>query len=196
VDWLITDQLRLAVAGALYSWETPLRAELHGITADEYSAKATYRWHESRSVTASFAFQPFTDGNRRISAGSTYKERLINLPGFDLTGSAEAYTSRNTRRDAPYYNPRRDLSVTGGVLAEHVLWRRYENSFVQALRADAGLYSEAGFRNNWIATIEYQHRWRFDPLTESHYGVMWSRRVYDGSPEKSLTLIVGLTQRL
>src|SRR4029077_1353001 len=33
VDGLASDQLRLAVAGALYSWDTPLRAELRGITA-------------------------------------------------------------------------------------------------------------------------------------------------------------------
>jgi biofilm PGA synthesis protein PgaA len=43
-------------------WDTPLRALLFGITADEYAAKATYRWHESRSLVASFAM-PFTDGN-------------------------------------------------------------------------------------------------------------------------------------
>ena len=60
VDWLVTDQMRLAFAGELYSWDTPLRALLFGITADEYSAKATYRWHESRSLAASFAYLPFT----------------------------------------------------------------------------------------------------------------------------------------
>jgi len=34
-----------------------------------------------------------------------------------------------------------------------------------------------------------------DPLTEFRYGVLLSRRVYDGSVEKSVTLVVGLTQR-
>ena len=195
LDWIATDEIRLALAGEIYSWDTPLRALLHGITSDEVSTKATYRWHESRSVAASFAYQPFTDGNQRFSGGVSYKERLINIPHFDLTANAEAYASSNSRRNAPYYNPRNDLSVTGGLLAEHVLWRSYENSLVQALKVDGGLYSEAGFRDNWIATINYEHRWRFDPLTEFHYGVLLSRRVYDGSVEKSVTLVVGLTQR-
>ena len=87
------------------------------------------------------------------------------------------------------------MSVTGGLLAEHVLWRRYEDSFVQALKVDGGLYSEKGFGDNWIATIDYEHRWRFDPLTEFRYGVQLSRRVYDGVAEKSVTLVAGLTQR-
>ena len=119
VDWLVTDQVRLAFAGELYSWDTPLRALLFGITADEYATKATYRWHESRSLAASFAYMPFTDGNQRFAGGMTFKERLINLPGFDLTGLAEAYASSNNQPNAPYYNPTRDLSLTGGLLAEH-----------------------------------------------------------------------------
>jgi biofilm PGA synthesis protein PgaA len=196
VDWLVTDEVRLAAAAQLYSWDTPLRALLFGITADEYSARATYRWHESRSLAATFAYLPFTDGNQRFTGGVTFRERLINLPGFDLTALAEAYASSNNLPNAPYYNPARDLSLTGGVLAEHVLWRRYDTSLVQALTVDAGLYSEYGFPDNWIGTLNYEHRWRFDPLTEFRYGVLLTRRVYDGSVENTLTFIVGLRQRI
>jgi biofilm PGA synthesis protein PgaA len=196
IDWLVTDQVRLAFSGELYSWDTPLRALLFGITADEYAVKATYRWHESRSLAGTFAYLPFTDGNQRFTGGVTFKERLINLPGFDLTGLAEAYASSNNQPNAPYYNPARDLSLTGGMLAEHVLWRRYDTSLVQALLVDGGLYSEYGFSDNWIGTLTYEHRWHFDPLTEFRYGVMLTRRVYDGSVENTLMFIVGLRQRI
>ena len=196
VDWLVTDQVRLAFTGELYSWDTPLRALLFGITADEYAAKATYRWHESRSLSGSFAYMPFTDGNQRFTGGVNFKQRLINLPGFDLTGLAEGYASSNDRPNAPYYNPTRDLALTGGLLAEHLLWRRYDNSLMQALTVDAGLYSEYGFGDNWIGTVNYEHRWRFDPLTEFHYGIMLTRRIYDGSVENTLMFIVGLRQRI
>jgi biofilm PGA synthesis protein PgaA len=197
VDWMVTDQVRLAFSGELYSWDTPLRALLFGISADEYAAKATYRWHESRSLAATFAYMPFTDGNQRFTGGATFKERLINLPHFDLTGLAEAYASSNSLGpNAPYYNPTRDLSLTGGFLAEHMLWRRYDTSLVQALLVDGGLYSEYGFSDNWIGTLSYEHRWRFDPLTEFRYGVMLTRRVYDGSVENTLMFIVGLRQRI
>ena len=196
VDWMVTDQVRLAFSGELYSWDTPLRALLFGITANEYAAKATYRWHESRSLSGSFAYLPFTDGNQRFTGGLNFKQRLINLPGFDLTGLAEGYASSNNQPNAPYYNPTRDLALTGGLLAEHLLWRRYDNSLVQALTVDAGLYSEYGYSDNWIGTVNYEHRWRFDPLTEFRYGVMLTRRVYDGSVENTLMFIVGLRQRI
>jgi hypothetical protein len=71
----------------------------------------------------------------------------------------------------------------------------YDDSLVQALDIDAGLYSQANYRDNWIGTIRYEHRWRFDPLTEFHYGVTLSRRVYDGLVENSVALTLGLTQR-
>ena len=195
VDWTATDQVRLAFAGELYAWDTPLRALLHGITSDEYAGKVTYRWDETRSLAARFSYQPFTDGNQRFTDSVTFKQRLINLPGFDLTGTAEAFSSHNDRPAAPYYNPNHDLSITGELLAEHTLWRRYDNSLVQALMVNAGLYAEANHSDNVIATVSYEHRWRFDPLTAFHYGVTLARRVYDGSVENSVTLSVGLTQR-
>ena len=197
LDWWVTDQIQLAASAELFTIDTPLRALFSGITANEYAAKATYRWHESRSIAATFAYLPFTDGNQRVTGGLTYKERLINIPGFDLTGRAEAYGSSNTLGGLTiYYNPSQDLSLTGGLLAEHVLWRRYDNSLVQALAVDAGLYAEQGFTSNWIGTLNYEHRWRFDPLTEFRYGVMLMRRVYDGSVENTLGFTIGLRQRI
>lgn len=197
LDWWVTDHIQLSASAELFSADTPLRALFYGITANEYAAKATYRWHESRSVAATFAYLPFTDGNQRLTGGVTYRERLINIPRFDLTGRADAYASSNTLGDiAPYYNPSQDLSLTAGFLAEHVLWRRYDNSLVQALVVDAGFYAEQGYANNWIGTLNYEHRWRFDPLTEFRYGVMLMRRVYDGSVENTLGFTIGLRQRI
>ena len=94
------------------------------------------------------------------------------------------------------FSPARDLSATAGFLAEHVLWRSYDNSITQALRVEAGLYAEQGFANDWIGTASYEHRWRFDPLTELHYGVQLSRRVYDGAELREISLLVGLRQRI
>jgi biofilm PGA synthesis protein PgaA len=194
--WAVTDEIEIGVGAAWFSTDTPLRALFYGITADTYSAHAVYRWHESRRLAAVFAYQPFTDGNRRLTGGLSFEERLLSLPGFVLTGRVGAYASSNSLVDAPYYNPVRDLSLTGGFLAEHTLWRRYDNSLVHALSVDAGLYSEQGYRDDWLGTVNYEHRWRFDPLTEFRYGAVLRRRVYDGDVENSLTLFVGLRQRI
>jgi biofilm PGA synthesis protein PgaA len=195
LDWSPSDQLRIAVAGGLFSWDTPVRAVLHGIMADQVSAQVTWSWNESRSVSAGFAYLPFTDGNRREEANVTFTQKLVDLPHFDLTGTAEAFASTNNRPQAPYYNPVRDLTVEGGLLAEHTVWRSYSESFVQALSANVGLYAEAHFASRPVATLGYEHRWRFDPWLEVAYGVELSRRVYDGSVENSVGLVVRLTRR-
>jgi biofilm PGA synthesis protein PgaA len=118
------------------------------------------------------------------------------MPHFDLTGRAEVFTSSNTLPNAPYFNPTSDLSATLGFLAEHVTWRYYDASFVQALRVDAGLYAQNGFATDWIGIASYEHRWRFDPRTEFRYGIQFSRKVYDGIEEKTWGLIIGLRQRI
>jgi biofilm PGA synthesis protein PgaA len=196
VDWSITDQLSLGVVAEIFSTETPLRALYYGITADEFAARLAYRWHESRTVAVRAAVQPFSDGNLRQSATLTWEERLIALPHFDLTSLVDVGTSSNSLTNVPYFSPARDLSATAGFLAEHVVWRSYDNSLTQALRVEAGLYAEQGYANDWIGTASYEHRWRFDPLTEFHYGVQVSRRVYDGSELREIALLVGLRQRI
>ena len=190
--WSATDQINVAFASELYSWDTPLRALLNGITADEYSTKETYRWDESRSVSASFAYLPFTDGNQRFSAGVTYTEKLLALPGFDLTGTGEVNASHNDRPAAPYFNPDQDLTINGGLTAENTIWRRYDASWVQTLSVNAGLYDQAHYPSNMIATVRYEHRWRFDPQMEFRYGLELSRRVYDGLVENTAELTFGL----
>jgi biofilm PGA synthesis protein PgaA len=192
LDWRATDdQIHLAFSSELYSWDTPLRALLHGITADNYSMKATYRWDESRGLSGTFSYLPFTDGNQRFNAGAVYTQKLINVPHFDLTATGEVSASHNDLPSAPYYNPDSDLTVDAGLLAEHVIWRRYEDSWVQALSINAGLYGEAHFSPGLIATVNYEHRWRFDPFMELRYGLQLQRRVYDGSVENTATLTLG-----
>jgi biofilm PGA synthesis protein PgaA len=195
LDWAASDQISIGVAGELYTWDTPLRAVLHGITADEAAVRVTYRWDESRSLSAGFAYLPFSDGNQRYSESVTFVQKLINEPHFDLTGSGEIYVSQNDRPQAPYYNPDHDLTADVGLLAEQTIWRRYDDSLVQALTVNAGVYAEAHFSPNWIATVGYEHRWRFDPRLSFSYRVELSRRVYDGSVENTVAFVCRLARR-
>jgi biofilm PGA synthesis protein PgaA len=120
---------------------------------------------------------------------------VVNQPSINMTATVDAYASRTTRLDAPYSNPARALSLTGGALMEHRMWRRYDMSLVQAVTADAGLYAQRDYANGWVATLRYEHRWRFDPLTSFTYGVGLTRRIYDGVAERTLAFTVGLGQR-
>ncbi len=112
---------------------------------------------------------------------------------IDLTAIGEVFASRQQPPDrAPYYNPDQDLTVDAGLLAEHVIWRRYESSWTQALFINAGLYGEAHFSPSVIATVNYEHRWRFDPFMEFRYRLQLQRRVYDGSVENTAMVTLGM----
>jgi biofilm PGA synthesis protein PgaA len=195
LDWRPSDELSLAVAGELYAWDTPLRAILHGITADSVSAAASWRWSESRSLSGGVSYMPFTDGNDRLSARLVFAQKVVDLPHLDVTATAAVYASHNDRPEAPYYNPDSDLSAEAGLLAEQVLWRRYEVALIQAFTATLGVYSEAHFPARGVGSVGYEHRWRFDPDMDLHYGVQFSRRTYDGVPENTVTLTAGLRRR-
>lgn len=196
LDWYLTDQISLGAAVEFFSIDTPLRALYYGITSDEYAIRAAYRWHEERKLELVASYQPFTDGNQRFSAGLSFQQRLVTVPHFWLTGLAELSVSTNSLSNVPYYSPAADLTATVGLLAEHVLWRDYDRSLVQALKVSGGLYSERGYGENWLGVALYEHRWRFDPYTEFHYGVQVSRRTYDGAEWQELAFLIGLRQRI
>lgn len=196
IDWTITDQISVGASAELFSFDTPLRALYYGITSHEFAVRAAYRWHEERSLGLVAAWQPFSDGNQRFSAGLTFEQRLVTMPHFWLTGLGELGTSFNSLTNVPYYSPAADLTATAGLLAEHVLWRDYDRSLTQALTVRGGLYSEYGYGESWIGVAAYEHRWRFEPNTEFRYGVQISRRTYDGSELRELAFTIGLKQRI
>ncbi|WP_395021557.1 poly-beta-1,6 N-acetyl-D-glucosamine export porin PgaA [Dongia sp.] len=195
LDWWPNDRINLGIGGEIFSINTPLRALFEGTTANEIGGHATYRWHESREISLSASYLDFTDGNEQNNAGLDFTQRLVDIPHFDLTGRIELFSSANSNQDVAYYSPERDLTATAGLLAEHVLWRNYDDSLVQAFSLDAGAYAQKGFGTDWIGTLGYEHRWRFDPWTELRYGVVLGRHVFDGEPERSLAFTFGLSQR-
>jgi biofilm PGA synthesis protein PgaA len=196
LDWYISDQLSVGAAVEFFSVDTPLRGLYYGITSDEYAVRATYRWHEERKLELVAAYQPFTDGNQRFAAGLNFEQRLVTVPHFWLTGLAGLWVSTNSLTNVPYYSPAADLTATIGLLAEHVVWRDYDRSLVQAAKVVGGLYSERGYGESWLGVASYEHRWRFDPLTEFRYGVQVSRRTFDGAEWQELAFLIGLRQRI
>lgn len=195
LDWSADDHWSFAVEAELFTRQTPLRALLSGIRADAVAAAVRFRRDERFEAAARLGWLDFSDGNDRWWGGLSLVRRLVSIPHFDLSGRADLWGSSNSAPGGPYFAPARDLSATLGLGAQHVAWRRYERAFVHALDLDAGPYWQRGFGGDWIATARYEHRWRFDPWRELVYGVMVSRRVYDGEAERTLTLSAGLRQR-
>jgi biofilm PGA synthesis protein PgaA len=196
LDWGPSDHLSFGLAADYISIETPLRALLFGISANSVNARATYTWNESRNVTFSAAWLPFTDGNQRFVLDTRFTQKVIAVPHFGLAVFAELYGSNNSQIGAPYYNPSADGSGVIGLQAEHVTWRRYDRSFVQAVTLEGGWYGERDFKGGPIGTAVYEHRWTFNPWTELRYGVSIGERLYDGQGARVLGLFITLRQHL
>jgi biofilm PGA synthesis protein PgaA len=70
--WEATDQWSFSGNGELFAAETPLRAVLHGITANEASFRTSYAGNESLAVSAGMGALWFSDGNQRVQGSSPY----------------------------------------------------------------------------------------------------------------------------
>ena len=194
-SWRPDDHWAVYAGAEAYSADTPLRAQYYGISGNALDLGGEYRWHESRSISASVRSVDFSDGNRRQSERLVFKQRLIDQPHFDLDLRPEYYASRNSRQGAPYYNPVNDQALTLALEAEHVISRRYDRSWVQRVVFAAGSYRQEGFGSGTIGSLSYEQRYRFDPTFEIRYGLETNRRIYDGTAERALTGFFSVNKR-
>lgn len=195
-DWIPTDHWNFSVNAELFSFDTPLRAMQHGITANEVGFGAGYDWHESTGWAANVGWLPFSDDNRRLTGGFRFVQKLVNRPHLNVTARPEVYAESNSSKpNAPYFNPTRAFSFYGGVDADHIIWRRYERSFRQHVSLGAGGYWQQHYGTAPIAGAAYEQVFEFNSTMDLRYGASYTRRVYDGGPVKSLTLSVALTRR-
>ncbi len=193
--WTPADHLNFDADAELYSMDTPLRAVIHGTTANSVGFGLGYDWHESTGWGANVHAMDFSDGNHRFSGGFHFVQRLVDKPHLKVTARPEIYVSRNTKLGAPYFNPSRDLSIVPGFDVVHILWRRYEHSFRQHVSGGAGTYWQDTHGWGTIATATYEQIYQATPDMELHYGATYARRVYDGDPVNSVTLSLGLSRR-
>jgi biofilm PGA synthesis protein PgaA len=194
-SWEATDQWSFSASGELYSAETPLRAVLHGITANGGGFRTSYAANESFSISGHLGTLSFSDGNHRLDGSLSLFRRVTDRPHLKVSIRPEFYTSHNTRFDAPYFNPQHDASANVSAEIDHVIWRRYERSFRQSLTAGVGPYWQAHFRADWLGQISYRQSFELQPGLELRYGVDFGRRVYDSQPVHDASIVVSLTKR-
>ena len=125
----------------------------------------------------------FSDGNRRRSIQGDAFQRLINHPHYKLYGTLGIYTSRNDRDNAPYFNPRRDLSVDLALINEWLQYRRYERSLRHRLAVGLGRYDQRGFGGGATWLLRYELQWNPCDRLELILGLSRAHRIYDGEGE-------------
>ncbi|MFE0500294.1 poly-beta-1,6 N-acetyl-D-glucosamine export porin PgaA [Lysobacter soli] len=195
VEWQPDDHWTFGAGYEAFSSATPLRAVEAGIRADAASISATHAWSESAVASLSASTLDFTDGNRRWAGTLDFAGVVFERPGLELVLRPAVYASKNSLRDAPYFNPERDRSVSLTADLRHRLWRRYERSLGQRLIATIGDYWQSGYGHDAVGSIEYGQVYRHDPRTEWRYGVACGWQAYDGDMERSVSLYVRLDQR-
>lgn len=193
--WQFSDQWSLYVDAERFARDTPLRALFYGISADAAGAGVQYRWHESRSLLMSARTLHFSDGNRRTAQRLAFSQRVFDAPHFKLTARPEYFASQNSRKAAPYFNPVNDQALTLTLEAEHMIYRRYERSWVQRARVSAGRYAQAGFTTGSMGLVAYEQVYDLDPSLQLRWGIETDRRVYDGRAERRTSWFAGATSR-
>lgn len=193
--WQVNDQWSLSGAVEINSLETPIRALLADISGDLLRVGVAWRRDERLEIFSSVQRLALSDGNTRLATGASLVALLHTTPHFSLRGRLDAYASSNSQPGGPYFAPEQDLSLAGGLSAEHIAWRRYQKVFTQVVSVDAGSYTQKDFGTDWIAVLRYEHRWRSDPWSEFFYGLGYERRVFDGIAQTEFSFSIGLRQR-
>jgi len=181
--WTPDDHWSLTLQGDRFSEATPLRALYYGIREDQVSGSAGYRWHEGSALAFNLNSGWFTDDNHRIEGGLRYTGRFVDIPKFDCDGALEIYGSTNSLDDAPYYNPKSDLSIKGTVKGEHLLYRFYDKALVQQISAGLGVYAQENYNTGAIGSLRYELRYNYHPRIEAALGGELGRNRYDGEDE-------------
>lgn len=194
--WTPSDYWSFTAGLDSHSDEIPLRGRLaediEGWSAD---IGADWRSSELRSVHAGARSIDFSDDNRRTSANVLGVQRLLTRSRYRLDGLLGFYASRNTRGDAPYFNPEQDFSADLTLDSEWLLFRRYDHAFRHRLALSVGTYHQQDFGSNSTWAARYEQRWNPADRTELSYGLMRARRVYDGVAEYQTTLYLNLDWR-
>jgi biofilm PGA synthesis protein PgaA len=183
LNWEFDDHWSLPASLELFSRDTPLRALKQGITADSAELGIVYRASESRRASLKTQVMDFSDGNVRRSLSAGLEQRLVTLPGYQLTGIIDLSASANSRSGSVYFNPERDFSAALTLGNLQRLYRRYDRVFSHRLDLTLGNYWQKDFASDYLAGFAYEHIWEFAYRFELVYGFSRFRRVYDGLPE-------------
>ncbi len=194
-QWRYDDYWRFNTLLEVNSNEVPVRGIRVGVNGNRLGAGAAYHWHESQRVSLFYSVLDFDDGNLRNTLQGNFYRRLINLPYFKANGNLNVYASANERDDVIYYSPKSDL---GWDYSLELLWRtfrRYEGTFHHRFEVGAGQYYQTDFERGRTWSVSYEHQWKFSDAFRLTYGVVRSRRVFDGDPEFETAFYGGINLR-
>lgn len=191
----LDDHWQVGGGGEVMSRDTPLRALTNDISSNRLSGFVRWRANERREWTLSLAPSRFSDGNQRWELGLAGRERVYTAPHLKADLELNLSSQRNTRSDAPYFNPRSDLMLLPGARLTHTLYRRYETAWEQIGTVGAGTYTQQGYGTGGVIALGYGQRYRANDVLDMGAMVTGISRPYDGQRERELRITFDLAYR-
>jgi biofilm PGA synthesis protein PgaA len=195
IAWAPLDEWRFSGAMQIFSADTPLRALKHDITANSWMVRAAYTPSDLQSYSLAGELVTFSDGNDRTVLDASALQRLLTLPHLTIDMTGELYASKNSLRNAPYFNPPEDLSGSLTLAASQILYRRYSFVYSHRLSVTGGEYLESGFAGGFAGNLYYEQRLRVNDSWEGALGVQLRRQPYDGHAENSFAILGSIDWR-
>jgi biofilm PGA synthesis protein PgaA len=188
VNFYPDDYWRFGVLYDSFTTDVPMRARVYDIESKKFEGGITFRESEWRSYHLSVSHLRFSDDNDRDQALLGYEQGLLVRNDWKMRLFLDLYTSRNSRDDAPYFNPENDFSLSATHMTEHTVWRIYDRAFVHRLYLTVGSYKQHGFSNEMIGAIRYEQGHDFSDTQALLLGGILARNSYDGDPMNSYSL--------
>jgi biofilm PGA synthesis protein PgaA len=190
------DRFTLRAGGDSRSEALPLRATLDGIRGWVARAGIEHRAHEGRWMGIEAGYLEMTDGNERLSAYAAFEQQIGRAPAHRVALRLEGYGATNSLADAPYFNPSRSWSATGGVVWDWFLVERRDRSFQQRVVLSGGAAGQADLPTLGLATLTVDHTWETSDRLALNWGVHGGLPVYDGIRERRLSAHLGFSWRV
>lgn len=191
----LNDHWQVGASAAFRSHETPLRALANNIYSNKLAVFARWQANEGREWTFSVSPSRFSDGNNRVEMQINGRERVYSSPRVAVDLHLDVGASRNTLEDAPYFNPRSDLTVVPSVSLTHTIYRHYDTSLEQTFTLGGGTYTQQGYGTGAIGLLGYGLRYRFNKVVDVGISVTGVSRPYDGVRERDLNVMANINFR-
>ncbi|MFW7342689.1 poly-beta-1,6 N-acetyl-D-glucosamine export porin PgaA [Pollutimonas sp. H1-120] len=195
VAYDLSDQWQVGASAELRSRDTPLRALRNDISSNAAGVYARWRQSDHREWRFSLAPSHFSDGNNRLAATLSGRERIYTRPHLKADLNINIAATRNSQEGGPYFNPRSDLEVLPTLNLTHTLYRRYETVWEQTFILGIGAYKQQDFGTGAIAVAGYGMRYRYNNAFDIGATVLGISRPYDGIREREVRFMLDMSFR-
>ena len=178
-----------------FSTDVPLRARTAGVHIRDYAFQSLYRWSEWQELGVALFYRDFNDGNERWGTLSYLERGLFSKNNWFSKGRLEFYFSKGTKKNVPYFNPRKDYSLTFTHLLQHTAYHFWDRYLIHRLWLTFGIYKEQNYAAGGIGKLRFEEEWGLAPERSFYWALEWGRSLYDGEAVSSWRVECGLHWR-